>query len=198
VKGTAESFVFADGCQTEEIMDSNEIDTYLRALDAELAQRPIRKPVRIVVVGGVYMLFFLGNRAATKDVDIIPLDFPDTTNPNRETKVFRSAVNAIAKTFRLRRDWMNDVVAAFTPPIPAESLVLWRDSANLQVYVPPAECMLALKLLAGRARDEEDIAALCAQLAIHTREQAQALVDRYAERRWQQECMLQATLDALF
>ena len=179
-------------------MDSNEIDTYLRALDAELAQRPIKKPVRIVVVGGVYMLFFLRNRAATKDVDIIPLDFPDTTNPTRETKVFRSAVNAIAKTFRLRRDWMNDVVAAFTQPLPAESLVLWRDSPNLQIYVPRADCMLALKLLAGRPRDAEDIAALCAELAIHTREQAQALVDRYAERHWQEEYLLQATLDALF
>lgn len=89
-------------------MESNEIDTYLRALDAELAQRPIRKPVRIVVVGGVYMIFFLGNRSATKDVDIVPLDFPDTTSPNRETKVFRSAVNAIAKTYRLRRDWVRD------------------------------------------------------------------------------------------
>jgi hypothetical protein len=58
--------------------------------------------------------------------------------------------------------------------------------------------MLALKLLAGRERDAEDIAALCSQLAIQTREQAQALVDRYAERSWQEECMLQATLDALF
>ena len=179
-------------------MDSSEIDTYLRALDEELEKRPIRKPVRIVVVGGVYMLFFLRNRAATKDVDIVPLDFPDSTNPNRETKVFRSAINTIAKTFRLRRDWMNDVVAAFTPPLPAESLMLWRDSPNLQIYVPQADCMLALKLLAGRERDAEDIAALCAQLAIQTREQAQALVDRYAERRWQEECMLQDTLDALF
>jgi len=44
-------------------MDSNEIDTYLHALDEELAKRLIRKPVRIVVVGGVYMLFFLRNRA---------------------------------------------------------------------------------------------------------------------------------------
>ena len=33
-------------------MDSSEIDTYLRALDEELEKRPIRKPVRIVVVGG--------------------------------------------------------------------------------------------------------------------------------------------------
>ena len=89
------------------------------------------------------MLFFLGNRAATRDVDIIPLDFPDTTSPNRETKVFRSAVNAIAKAFRLRRDWMNDVVAAFTPPLPAESLVLWRDSPNLQKAEreSPGHCM---------------------------------------------------------
>src|SRR5437764_12356380 len=102
-------------------MDSNEIDTYLRALDAELVQRPIRRPVRIVVVGGVYMLFFPRNRAATKDVDILPLDFPDSTNPTRETKVFRSSINAIAKTFSLRRDWMHDVVAAFPPPLPAKS-----------------------------------------------------------------------------
>jgi hypothetical protein len=43
------------------MMDSSEIDTYLRVLDVELAKRPIRKPVRIMVVGGVYMLFFLRN-----------------------------------------------------------------------------------------------------------------------------------------
>lgn len=179
-------------------MESTEIDTYLRALDQELVHRPITKPVRLVVVGGVYMLYFLGNRAATKDVDIIPLDFPDTTNPNRETKTFRAAVNAVAKTYRLRRDWMNDVVAAFTPTLPPEALTLWRTYATLHIYVPQPPCMLALKLLAGRDRDAEDIAALCAQLHVRTRDQAQALVDQYADRRWQQECMLPQTLDALF
>ncbi len=177
-------------------MDSGEIDTYLQALDDALANRDIRKPVRLAVVGGVYMLFFLKNRAATKDVDVVPLDFPDTTNPNRETKVFRSAVNEVAKTYRLRREWMNDVVAAFIPPL--GPLTLWRAYTHLHVYVPQADCMLALKLLSGRPRDEEDIAALCQQLNISTREQAQALVDRYADRHWQQECMLEATLDALF
>ncbi len=40
-------------------MDTSEIDTYLQALDEELADRTIRKPVRLAVVGGVYMLFFL-------------------------------------------------------------------------------------------------------------------------------------------
>ena len=98
-------------------MDSGEIDTYLQVLYEEIANRAIRTPVRLAVVGGVYTLFFLKNRAATKDVDVVPLDFPDTTNPNRETKVFRSAVNAVAQKYRLRREWMNDVVAAFIPPL---------------------------------------------------------------------------------
>ena len=57
-------------------------------------------------------------------------------------------------------------MATFTPSLPAESLMLWRYSPNLQIYVPQADCMLALKLLAGCERDTEDIAALCAQLAI--------------------------------
>jgi len=57
-------------------MDSSEIDTYLQALGEELADRAIRKPVRLAVVGGVYMLFFLKNRLATKDVDVVAAFIP--------------------------------------------------------------------------------------------------------------------------
>lgn len=177
-------------------MDSAQIDTCLHALDEELGHHAIRKPVRLMVVGGVYMLFFLRNRASTKDVNVVPLDFPDTTHPNKETKAFRSAVNAVAKKYQLRRNWMNDVVAAFIPP--PGPLTLWRAYTHLHVYVPQADYMLVLKLLAGRQRDMEDIAALGQCLGIQTREHIQALVDRYADRQWQRECMLKITLDALF
>jgi len=177
-------------------VESQEIETLFRALDEELAGRELKKPVRLVVVGGVYMMFFLHNRVSTKDVDVVPLDFPDTMNPNHETKIFRSAVNAVAKKYHLQRDWMNDVAAAFTPEI--KDVLLWREYVNLHIYVPQAEFILALKLLAGRTKDADDITTLCESLAIQTREQAQALVDRYADRRWQQECMLDVTLDALF
>ena len=177
-------------------MQTDEVETYFQALNEELASRKINKPVRLVMVGGVYMMFFFKNRASTKDVDVIPLDFPDTTEPNQETRAFRSAVNAVAKRYRLRRDWMNDVVAAFTQEIGA--VTLWREYSNLHIYVPTAECMLVMKLLAGREKDEDDIVALCEQLHIETREQAQVLVDRYADRKWQQECMLEKTLNDLF
>jgi hypothetical protein len=177
-------------------MERPEIDLYLEALNEELAQRPIKKPVRLAVVGGVYMMFFLRNRESTKDIDIVPLDFPDTTNPSKDTKAFRSATNAVAKKYQIRRDWMNDVAAAFIPDL--GPLTLWREYSHLQVYVPPADYILALKLLSGRKKDAEDIEALCQQLHIYTREQAQNLVDQYASRSWQQECCLETTLDALF
>lgn len=177
-------------------MDQQDIDSYLQALDAALATRTLRKPVRLVVVGGVYMLFFLHNRPSTKDIDVVPLDFPDTTHPTHETKTFRSAVNAVAKTYRLKRDWMNDVVASFLPNM--GPLTLWREYPSLQVYVPSADYMLAVKLLAGRDKDADDIAVLCNALSIETRAQAQAIVDRYASRSWQELCMLDTTLSALF
>lgn len=177
-------------------MESQEVETYLQALDAELAQRPVKKPVRLVVVGGIYMMFFLHNRSSTKDVDIVPLDFPDTTNPNKETKAFRSAVNIVARQYGLRRDWMNDVVAAFIPGL--GPVTLWRNYSCLQIYVPDSEYILALKLLAGREKDEDDILVLCEKLQVRTREQAQAILDRYSDLDWQKECCVQITLDALF
>jgi hypothetical protein len=178
------------------LLSTQEIDTYFQTLNEELEKRPIAKPVRLVVVGGAFMISFIKNRSATKDVDIIPLSFPDTMNGDKATKAFRSAANAVAKKHGIRRDWINDVVASFAPePGP---VTLWRDYSNLQVYVPSAEYILALKLLAGRDRDEDDILALCALLNIQTREQAQVLVDRFTSPQWQQECNLSATLDALF
>ncbi len=179
-------------------MEGTEVETYFAALDEALADQPMKKPVRLVVVGGIYMVCFVKNRASTKDVDVVPLDFPDTMNPNQETKAFRSAVNVVAKKYGIKRDWMNDVVASFTPVLDPNSVILWHDYPNLQVYVPQPEFIFALKLLAGRERDEDDILALSESLNISTREQAQELVDRYAEKWWQKECSLEATLDALF
>lgn len=178
------------------MLSTQEIDTYFQTLNEELGLRPITKPVRMVVVGGAFMISFIKNRAATKDVDIIPLSFPDTMNEDQATKAFRSAANAVAKKHGIKRDWINDVVAAFAPA--TGPITLWRDYPNLQVYIPSPEYILVLKLLAGRDRDEDDIEALCELLTIETRQQAQELVDRYASPQWQVECNLHATLDALF
>jgi hypothetical protein len=178
------------------MLSTQEIDLYFQTLNEELEKYPIAKPVRLVVVGGAFMISFIKNRTATKDVDIIPLSFPDTMKQDQTTKAFRSASNAVAKKHGIRRDWINDVVAAFAPEV--GPVTLWHDYANLQVYVPAPEYILVLKLLAGRDRDEDDIQALCTLLNVQSRERAQELVDRYTSPQWQLECNLNATLDALF
>jgi hypothetical protein len=50
---------------------------------------------------------------------------------------------------------------------------LWRRFAMLDVYIPPGDYILALKLLAGRQKDGDDIYTLSQQPKIRTREQAQ-------------------------
>jgi hypothetical protein len=179
-------------------VEGDEIETYLQALNRELQKRTIiKKPVRLAIVGGVYMMNFVHNRSSTKDIDVVPLDFPDTMNPDEETKAFQTAIRAVARAYHIKQNWMNDVVAAFIPKL-GEPITLWKEYSHLHVYAPPPDYILALKLLAGREKDAEDIEALCSMLNVETREQAQAIVDRYADKRWQQECNLQATLGDLF
>jgi hypothetical protein len=69
----------------------------------------------------------------------------------------------------------------------------------LEVYIPPNDYILALKLLANRRKDQNDILALCQQLCIQTREQAQQVVDCYVpDREVQQLSNLKKTLSILF
>ncbi len=69
----------------------------------------------------------------------------------------------------------------------------------LEVYLPPAEFILALKLMAGRQKDRADILALCQRLQIQNRQQAQRLVDLYIpDKQLQQLSDLDDTLDEFF
>jgi len=77
--------------------------------------------------------------------------------------------------------------------------VLWQTYGMLEVYIPPREYILALKLLANRKKDQKDILALCQQLNVQTREQAQQVVDRYVpDKEVQQLSNLNKTLSILF
>ena len=182
-------------------MKEQDIELYFQDLGGELAKRGFEHPVRIMVVGGVYMALMIDNRRVTEDVDIILLDFPETHNKTLETKVFKVAVHAVASKYRLKREWMNDVAAYFirdiVPDIPP--LNLWKVYGQLSVYVPPQEYILALKLIVYREKDKDDVEALLQKLRVTTREEAQSIVDRYVLSKEQQNYyMLDSALDDLF
>ena len=76
----------------------------------------------------------------------------------------------------------------------------WLSQGKLEVYVPDAGYILALKLLSGRDKDLSDIEALLATLGIKNRRQAEALLRRYIEKKtlidYAQE--IQITLNTFF
>ncbi len=180
-------------------MEAQEIEAHLADLGQELQNLGVEEPVRILMIGGAFMLTQLHNRSTTQDVDVLLKDVDDpTVSPIYQT--FRTAVQAVARRNQLSITWINDVIADFLRNVgTVPEGVLWRTYAMLEVYIPPDEYILALKLLANRKKDQNDIIALCQQLNIQTREQAQQVVDRYVpDREVQYLSNINKTLSILF
>lgn len=180
-------------------MQELEIETYLANLGQELQTMGVTQPIRILMVGGAYMLTQIHNRVATQDVDVLLKDIDDpTTSPLYP--MLLAAVRAVANQHQIPATWFNDVVGDAlrnNGPVPEGSV--WRIYGMLEIYIPDAEYILALKLLAGRPRDNTDIQSLVQQLGIVTREQAQEIVDRYIpDQQFQQLNHVDMTLDRVF
>jgi hypothetical protein len=77
-------------------------------------------------------------------------------------------------------------------------LTLWKTYGALEIYMPPAEFILAVKIFGYRDRDYNDVAALLKLLSVQTREQAQKIVDKFIARDAQKEYRTHVTLDELF
>ncbi len=125
------------------------------------------------------MLTQLHNRTVTDDVDVLLQDIADPT-ASPLYPIFTTAVRAVVARQHLPINWLNDVVGDAlrnNGPIPPGTL--WRTYDMLEVYIPPDDYMLALKLFAGRDKDHDDILVLFQRLGVTTRAQAQAVVDRH-------------------
>lgn len=175
-------------------LNQEEIEDLLRQLGEELAARKF-SITRIMLIGGAFMISQVGNREVTEDVDI----FPIPAMSEKEAKKFKSAVIATAKQFGVQRNWLNDVAFSMIAGLgPDPIMTLWQVFGVLEVYIPPEEYILALKLFAYRSKDYDDINALLERLNVETRSQAQVIVDQYIYPRWQQEYRLANTLEEIF
>ena len=180
-------------------MKEQDIERYLAELGQELDRVGIRQPVRLLVIGGIFMLAQVGNRSITEDIDVIFKDITDRKNsPLYQTTL--QAAKMVGTRNNLRDDWLND---GFSHMLRAMGGVpegnLWRTYGVLEVFFPPEGYILALKLLGYREKDKEDIEALCQRLQIQTRRQAQALVSQQISNQAAQDVFgLEQTLDELF
>lgn len=180
-------------------MQAKEIEAYLAELGQELQTLGVGQPIRILLIGGAFMLTQARSRRTTEDIDFVLKD-EEEASAGQIPRVFKAAIRAVAARHDLPGNWINDMAGDFihnTGPLPEGKL--WRRFGQLEIFVPQKEYVLALKLLAGRPKDKPDIEDLCRQLKVRTREQAQRIVDRYVpDTRLQQVYGLERTLTIFF
>ncbi len=154
-------------------MNSKQIEQCLGFLGQKLADMQIK--ATILILGGAVMVTQIGNRRTTQDIDAII-----ATNDPATYRAVQQAIKLVTQEKKLASVWLNDDVTIVVDQIGRpRTPKLWKTFANLNVYVPELEYILALKLFSGRERDELDIKALAQRLQITTKKDAWAIVSSY-------------------
>lgn len=136
-------------------MDESELLARLGQLDARLSAA-----FDVVIVGGAAMILHFGASRATRDVDVIVL--------RGNLRQLRRAVAAVAAEAGLPDDWLNDGAKGFVGALPPDFLTrlqpLGYPFKNLRLYALGLPDQVALKIIALRAQDLEDLALLLPQV----------------------------------
>ena|ERR1700730_5653850 len=161
-------------------MKSRELEKYLVELGEDLEKQGIIEPIRVLMIGGAYMILLTKMRnRTTDDIDVLFLDQDRIPN-----LILLNTVQAIATKHQetLNDKWLNANAANFLPiygPIPHGQF--WRNYGPLQIYIPNAEYILALKLISTRQKDLTDAKYLCKFLGITRKQQKYTIMYTYIE-----------------
>ncbi len=178
-------------------MQEPDIINLLSLVGEELEALGFQQPASILLIGGAYMITQVHNRLTTRDVDAIIQADPYS----EEYRLLKQATEFVAYDTGNDQDWFSDNIADFiisAGKIPPGHL--WFSHSMLQVYIPDESYILALKLLSGRDKDQDDIQILLSRLKVKTRKQAEKLLNKYLNKSTRQEFAedIQSTLDKFF
>lgn len=160
-------------------MREQEITHYLKLLGEELEELQLQRPVRLLMIGGAYMITQFGNRVLTEDIDVLVYLDRNT----EEYRRFRNAIRFIASDVQESQKWLSDTMGDFMEEvgkIPRGQL--WLQHGMLEVYVPEPQYILVLKTLSARAKDADDIQTLFRHLKIRKWKQVENLLKKYVSR----------------
>lgn len=150
------------------ILREDEISELLDELLRRMADQGITGSLR--VVGGVAVMFTLGGRDATSDVDALIWPATEVVDIAR----------AMAVEYNLLDDWLNDDVKGFVPFVDGSKWSLLKSVGGAELWVASNEMLLAMKLRANRGtRDSADIEALLSALEIKSVQQAAEIYESY-------------------
>lgn len=141
----------------------------LELLAAELAAQDVE--AELYLVGGAVMCIAFDAREATRDVDAL----------FKPTRLVREAAARVAAKAGVPDTWLNDAVKGYLSP--RGEFDPFLELAQLKVFVPRPEYLLAMKCAAVRLGEEfhdlEDVRYLLRYLNISSADEALAIVNRY-------------------
>jgi predicted nucleotidyltransferase len=142
------------------LLDRAGIEAAFRRLGERLTRRGV--VADIYVFGGAAMAMAYNSRRATRDIDAIFVPHGIVLKEARE----------VAAELALPAWWLNEQASAYVAPGGDPSAVLVFDHPGLRVSTASPEHLIAMKILAARRRDTEDIRSLVAVLGLTSAEQA--------------------------
>jgi hypothetical protein len=179
-------------------MDAEDIRVYLTLVGKELKGMRLQEPIKLLMIGGGFMLTQVKNRAATGDIDTVWV-YPEFHAGSEVYWLFEAAVQAVGDREMLGPSWLNVTGSDFVREAgPLPKMKLWKKFDMVHVYLPPKDFILAHKLTASRRKDRADIDALCKQLKVNTREKAQKLIEKYINQDLQKVSHVAEKLDRYF
>lgn len=149
-------------------MDKRELIETLRELDERLSSS-----FDVVVIGGAAMILHFGARRATRDIDALVL--------RGDLTELRLAVKAVARERGLPEDWMSDAAKGFADILPPDFYHRIRPLGfpfrRLRLYALGRPEQVAMKIVALREQDLEDLELLMPQMSQAEREVLVAIME---------------------
>ena len=153
------------GPESGPLLDRAAITEALRQLGDRLAYRGV--VADLYVFGGAAMALSYDQRRATRDIDALFCPHG----------VVQAEAQAVALALGLPRWWLNEQASVYVAPGGDPDAPLVFDHPGLRVHAASAPHLLAMKVLAGRRRDADDIRLLADHLGLRTAVQVQEVCE---------------------
>ncbi|HEU5377377.1 MAG TPA: hypothetical protein VFV38_18295 [Ktedonobacteraceae bacterium] len=163
----------------QELLNARKVVECLTRLGELLVELEVQSMVRILMIGGAFMVTQIQNRDTTMDIDVLVYLERDT----EDYRKLLTAASFVAVEKQVDYRWLSDGIgdlmrSAAVGQVPEGKL--WLKRGLLEVYIPEPRYVLALKLLAaGRTKDAGDVRALFQMYGIKNRKQAEKLLKKY-------------------
>jgi predicted nucleotidyltransferase len=138
------------------LLDRAGIEDAFRRLGDRLARRGV--VADIYVFGGAAMALAYDSRRATRDVDAL----------FKPHGIVLEEAQAVGAELGLPAWWLNEQASSYVAPGGDSSASRVFDHPGLRVFAASPEHLLAMKALAARPRDTQDIKHLAELLGLHT------------------------------